>query len=375
MRVLSTTPLYWPYIGGLEAAVMSLLAELRVRGHVASVVTSHDALALPDEDEHDGIAIHRLPLRSALASRDALALLESHRRATSVRRAFAPDVVHVNLPDPGAAVHLRAAAAHPAPLVVTVHTSILLDERGAADTLFGTLLRTADWVSAPSMAVLAPLRAAMPSLEEHSSVIPYGLRPAASPVQPPVAPAILCIGRLIAEKGIDLAVAAFASLTTRFPEARLTIAGDGPEREALQRQAAGLGIADRVELLGWVSPERIPALIAAASVVVVPSRWQEAFGLVAIETAWQGRPIVATRVGGLPEPVAHGETGFVVEPEDSAALAHALARLLEDPQLAARMGDAARRRAVNQYAVDRYADDYERLYEQLTRTRMHAGTR
>jgi glycosyltransferase involved in cell wall biosynthesis len=97
--------------------------------------------------------------------------------------------------------------------------------------------------------------------------------------------------------------------------------------------------------------------------------------MVAIETAWQGRPIVATRVGGLPEPVADGETGFVVEPEDSAALAYALARLLEDPQLAARMGDAARSRAVNQYAVDRYADDYERLYEQLTRTRMHAGTR
>ena len=373
MRVLATTPLYWPYIGGLEAAVMTLLGALRERGHEACVVTSHDALALPDEDEHDGIAIHRLPLRSAIGARDPMALLQSQRRAASVRRAFAPDVVHVNLPDPGAAVHLRAAAAHPAPLVVTVHTTIPLDDAGG-DTLFATLLRSADWVTTASMAVLGPLRAALPALEQRSSVIPYGLRAAGAPAAPPSAPVILCIGRLIAEKGIDLAVQAFAALAPRFRAARLCIAGDGPEREALQCQATELGVRDRVDFLGWVPPEGMAAVIASASVVVVPSRWQEAFGLVAIEAAWQGRPVVAARVGGLPEPVAHGETGFVVEPEDGAAIARAVAALLDDPALAARMGDAARARAVSRYGVGRYADDYEQLYEQLTRTRIHAGT-
>jgi glycogen(starch) synthase len=373
MRVLCTTPLYWPYIGGLEAAVMTLLAMLRERGHDACVVTSHDALPLPDEDEHDGIAIHRLPLRAAIGSRDPMALLQSQRRAAAVRRAFAPDVVHVNLPDPGAAVHLRAAAAHPAPLVVTVHTAIPLHDTGG-ETLFATLLRSADWVTTASMAVLRPLRAAMPALEERSSVIPYGLRAAPPPAPVPKTPEILCIGRLIAEKGIDLAVEAFASLAPRLPAARLVIAGDGPEREPLERQARGLGIAERVVFLGWVPPERMPEVIAAASLVVVPSRWQEAFGLVAIEAAWQGRPVVATRVGGLPEPVAHGETGFVVEPDDSAAIARAVAALLDDPALAARMGDAARARAVSRYGVVRYADEYEQLYDQLTKTRIHAGT-
>jgi len=371
-RILATTPLYWPYIGGLEAAVMTLLAALRERGHVACVVTSHDALDIPDEEEHDGIAIHRLPLRKALAARDPLALLESQRRATAVRRAFAPDVVHVNLPDPGAAVHVRAAAAHPAPLVVTVHTAIALDG-GGGDTLFGTLLRTAEWVTAPSNAVLSPLRAAMPSLEERSSVIPYGLPATGAPSDPPAAPTILCIGRLIAEKGIDLAVAAFGSLASRFPDARLVVAGDGPERERLEQQVSDLGIGGRVDFLGWVPPERMPALIADASVVVVPSRWQEAFGLVALETAWQGRPAVVARVGGLPEHVVDGETGLVVEPEDSASLARALTKLLGDTSLRVRMGSAARARAAARYGIARYADDYEQLYEHLTKPRIHAG--
>jgi glycogen(starch) synthase len=338
-------------------------------------VTSHDALALPDEDEHDGVRIHRLPLRAALATRDPVALIASQRRATAVWRAFAPDVVHVNLPDPGAAIHLRAAAVHPAPLVVTVHTSILLDERGGGDTLFGTLLRTAAWVSAPSRAVLHPLQTAMPGLEERSSVIAYGLPAVAPSGDPPATPTVLCIGRLIAEKGIDLAVSAFASLAPSFPDARLVIAGDGPERAGLERQAGDLGIADRVDFLGWVSPERMPTVTSAASVVVVPSRWQEAFGLVAIEAALQGRPVVAARVGGLPEPVADGETGIVVEPEDSAAIARAVATLLGDRELAARMGRAARQRAATQYGVERYTNDYEQLYDNLTTTRIHAGTR
>jgi glycogen(starch) synthase len=337
-------------------------------------VTSHDALALPDEEEHEGVVIHRLPLRAALTSRDPMALLASQRRTTAVRRAFAPDIVHVNLPDPGAAVHLRAAVAHPAPLVVTVHTSIPLDE-GVTETLFGTLLRSADWVTAPSMAVLAPLRAAVPGLEERSAVIPYGLPAAAPTVEPPAAPRVLCVGRLIHEKGFDLAVAAFGSLASRFADARLVIAGDGPERELLQEQAKSLGIGDRVDFLGWVPPERMAAVIAGASLMVVPSRWQEAFGLVAIETAWQGRPIVAARVGGLPEPVVDGTTGLVVDPEDSTAIARAVVTLLEDRSLAARMGSAARARAETQYGVGRYADEYEQLYEHLTRTRLHAGTR
>ncbi len=374
MRILCSTPLYWPHIGGIEAAVMTLLAEMRARGHVSCVVTSHDTLDLPDEEAHEGIAIHRLPLRAALGARDPAALLESHRRATAVRRGFAPDIVHINLPDPGAVLHLRAAAAHPAPLVVTVHAAIPLVEGGSSDTLFGTLLRTADWVSAPSMAVLRPLRTAVPSLEGRSSVIPLGLPSAAAPVEPPTTPRVLCIGRLIREKGVDLAILAFASLASKFPEARLVIAGDGPEREKLDRQAHDLGIADRVDFLGWIAPERMPAVITAASVVVVPSRWQETFGVVALEAAWQGRPAVAARVGGLPESVADGETGFVVDPEDSAELARALGELLEDTRLAARMGNAARRRAETQFGISRYADDYEQLYAQLIRTRIHART-
>jgi glycogen(starch) synthase len=181
------------------------------------------------------------------------------------------------------------------------------------------------------------------------------------------------VGRIIAEKGFDLAIAAFASIATRFPRAKLIIAGDGPERERLERQVHDQGITERVDFLGWVPPEQMPTVVAGASVVVVPSRWQEAFGLVALEAALQGRPAVVAGVGGLPEVVIDGETGFVVAPEDSGALARAIAMLLDDPSLAARMGDAARTRATTRHGVARYADEYEQLYEHLTRTRIHAG--
>ena len=375
MRILCTTPLYWPYIGGMESATMALLAELRDRGHDACVVTSHDVLDLSDEEEHDGIPIHRLPLRAALSARDPGLLLTCQRRAANQRRAFAPDVVHVNLPDPGAAIHLRAAAAHPGPMLVAVHAFIPLGEDGRLDTLFGTLMRTAQQVVAPSKAILDPLRAAVPGLDERSSVIPNGLPAAEASVKRATQPQVLCVGRLIPEKGFDVAIAAFASVASRFPNARLIIAGDGSERERLVEQARHLAIGDRVDFLGWVPPERIPAVIGASSVVAIPSRCQDAFPTVALEAAWQGRPVVAARIGGLVESVVDGETGFVVEPDDSAALAGALTTLLEDAGLAARMGDAARTRAVNQYGVGRCADDYERLYEQLTKTRMHAGTR
>lgn len=373
MRILYWNPLYWPQIGGMEVAGATLLRALRARGHTASVVTSHDTLDLPDEEEHDGIPIRRFPFRRALATRDPRLLLDSQRRVAEHKRAFQPDLVHVNLPDPGAVVHLRTLGAHPAKLVVTIHASIAMED-GGRDSLVGALLRDADWVVAPSAAILHPVRRAMPGLAPRSSVIHYGLEALAEPPSAPAdEPCVLCPGRLIREKGFDLAITAFASLEDRFPRARLVLAGDGPERPRLERQARDLGIAHRTHFAGWVPPARMPAVLSAASVVVVPSRWEDAFPVVALEAAWMARPVVAAGVGGLPESVADGETGLLVEPEDARGLADALATMLEDPDRAARMGRAARERARTTFGVERYADDYEQLYRHLTEESIHAG--
>jgi glycogen(starch) synthase len=103
----------------------------------------------------------------------------------------------------------------------------------------------------------------------------------------------------VPEKGFDVAIDAMPSVLATHPAARLTIAGDGREREALQRRAERLSVSHAVELPGgWL--RRRPALIARSSIVLMPSRWREPFGLVALEAAQGGRPIVATRRGGLP---------------------------------------------------------------------------
>jgi glycogen(starch) synthase len=132
----------------------------------------------------------------------------------------------------------------------------------------------------------------------------------------------------------------------------------------LERQAAELGIAKVVDFIGWVVPEQVSALINTATIVVMPSR-REPFGLVALEAAQMARPIVATRVGGLPEVVEHEQTGLLVENEDVHQLAESIAGLLEHPETAARLGQTARRRAIERFSWDHCVGAYEALYHQL----------
>jgi glycogen(starch) synthase len=134
----------------------------------------------------------------------------------------------------------------------------------------------------------------------------------------------------------------------------------------LEQQVVQVNLTDRVELLGWVVPDEVPALLNTASLVLIPSR-QESFGLVALEAAWMARPVVATCVGGLPEVVVHQQTGWLVEPENSQALAEVIAFLLDHPQRATRMGQAARRRAQEVFGFQRQVDAYSALYQQLNR--------
>jgi glycogen(starch) synthase len=151
----------------------------------------------------------------------------------------------------------------------------------------------------------------------------------------------------------------------RFPQARLTIAGDGPSRSELVRQAAHQGIDHAVDFLGWVLPEKVPELINEHTLVLMPSR-EEPFGLVALQAALMSRPIVATRVGGLPEVVVHGETGFLVETEDAASLADAAAHLLSEPRLAEKFGRTARQRAQTVFGWEKHVGSYDALYRKLS---------
>jgi glycosyltransferase involved in cell wall biosynthesis len=152
---------------------------------------------------------------------------------------------------------------------------------------------------------------------------------------------------------VQVLLTALPAVLARHPGARLVICGSGPMEPELRRMAAALGVEHAVELVGWLDGDGVAAQLAAAQIVVVPSMWPEAFGLTCLEALASGRAVVASAVGGLPDLVRDGETGLLVPPGDSIALAAAVNRLAADEQLRRRLGRAGRALAAD-YTMDRH---------------------
>ena len=367
MKILYWSQQFPPYIGGVEVLGSHFLPALAARGHEPIVVTSHGALDLPDEDEWQGVPVHRLPFAAALEAHDPGAVARTIAAVGALKRRLGPDLVHVNVSDASAFFHLRTARHHPCPSVVSVRVGVGRDGEATTDSLLHGLLESADRVTGVSAATLAEAVAVCPEIEDRARVIHNGLpdpgiAPTPLSVDPPV---LVAAGRLVRDKGFDVAVRALARIRARGCAAVLRIAGDGPERGALEALAAEEGVADAVAFLGWIDPPDLPRVLGEASVVLMPSRWREAFGLVALQAAQMGRPVVATRVGGLPEVVAEGETGLLVDRDDVDGLTAASLALLADAAQARELGDAARVRAEDRFGFERYVDEHESLYREL----------
>ena len=175
-------------------------------------------------------------------------------------------------------------------------------------------------------------------------------------------PLIGAIGNLEARKGFCVLFKAFRILAARHPDARLVVIGasaEPEEEEALKALACDPVLCGRAALAGHLP--RAWRFAAAFDVCVVPSLRGESFGLLALDAMLAGRPVVASRVGGLPEIVEDSVTGLLVPPGDAAALAAALERALSDPELARRLGSAGRRRANELFSAQRMAAEYREV--------------
>ena len=172
------------------------------------------------------------------------------------------------------------------------------------------------------------------------------------------APLLGTVSRLVHVKGLTHLVAAMPEILRRFPQAHLVLAGDGEERDALTAQAAALSLAQRVHFLGF--REDVPAIIGALDLFILPSL-NEGFGKVLVTAMGLGVPIVATKVGGVPEVVEDGREGLLVPAADPAALAKAAISLLEDRTAAAAMGITGRARA-ERFSADVMLDRLAALY-------------
>ncbi len=180
-------------------------------------------------------------------------------------------------------------------------------------------------------------------------------------------PIVLAAGRLSPEKGFDVLSEAIPAVAAVNPGAKFVLFGEGNERAKLEARIAQLNLGDRFVLPGYTA--EFDKFLPWADVVVLPS-FTEGLPNVALEAAAAGVPVVATAVGGTPEVVEHGVTGWLVPSGQPQSISEALNRLLASRELRGTMGDAARRRMREQFTFEAQASRYEQLFEKLTRGRL-----
>ena len=288
-------------------------------------------------------------------------------RLTRLIRELKPGIVHTWLSTAntiGRIAAIRAGA-----------PAIIASER-AADIWKGPLRRLIDrrlerrtsLILTNAQAIKRHLVESIGLAAEKIRVIRNGLDPAEfdmaaaaepnAPLPESAGPLIGAVGRLEEQKGMRFLLDAFAMLA---PESRaeLWLVGAGPEESALRRQADALGIAKRTHFLG--ARQDAPAVMARFDIFALASLW-EGLPNAALEAMACRKPVVATDVNGVPEAVAHGETGLLVPARNPTALADALAKLLADPEMRRRYGEAGRRRVESEFGMQRMVDETAAAY-------------
>jgi glycosyltransferase involved in cell wall biosynthesis len=183
--------------------------------------------------------------------------------------------------------------------------------------------------------------------EDRIHVIPPGVNPSLfeGPFEDPFSgvgkPRVLFIGRLAPQKGVGTLVEAAGLLED--PGAQILLVGDGPERKALERKSERLSVADRLHFVGFFAHERLPAVLAHADLLVLPSLYEE-LGTVLLEAMQAALPIVASKTGGIPDVIEDGVNGLLVPPGEPEALASVIDRVLADRALAYRLSEGAQKR-------------------------------
>lgn len=392
MRILLVND-YGTIHGGAEVIVFALRDALRARGHEVRVFTSSAGgsdLTLQADDRCFGTIGRWRTLVQCANPAAALAL----RR---VLGAFRPDVVHVNLyltqlsplilrtlrgtpsiyyaqwcraicptgtrrlPD-GSTCRHRIGMPCLRNGCLSAHDFPLLMAQSSLERAWGGAFGR---VTAISRTVAERLREfGGPHLRSAEVVYP-GTEVVEPRATASDAPTAISAGRLVAEKGIDVLLRAFARARARTPRARLVLVGSGPERAALERLAEELGIRAHVDFRGHLRHKDAMAAVREAWVACVPSLWEEPFGMIAAEAQMLGVAVAASRTGGLAEIVEDGATGWLVPPGDVEALAGSLDEAFAGRGRTLERGAAGHAMARARFGAAGCAERFESVYRQV----------
>jgi glycogen synthase len=361
-------------VGGMQEHTGSLTRALARRGVAQVVLTTRP----PTARWVERIAPQATVVRVGLPVRRARQFYALPAAVLVPLLARGADLVHVHLGEDLAILPLAELAARPRrlPMLITVHCS-LTHTLTPCDVRTAVLRRLGGWIERRAERRAAATIVYTDRLAECIAgdggnptvhVIRRGVESAAFATagEPflrglPGRHRVLFVGRMVGSKGVELLVQAAARLRTQGVD--VVFVGDGAARPAVERLARRLGVDDRVHVTGFIAHSRVPAALASADLLVLPSMYEE-LGTVLIEAMHAGVPVVASRVGGIPEAVEHGVTGLLVEPGDVAGLAAAVDAVLSDPALAGRLAAGARRRAP-QHDLETVADEVHGLYASL----------
>lgn len=396
MRVLHVSWEYPPIVyGGLGRHVQALTQAQAARGDDVTVLTQTSDRTMSISQE-DGIRVIRaphdppeVPLGEDTLLAWVLGMQTGMIRAAGGAGSFASesfDVVHAHdWVTAHAGIALRDILGARA-LVATIHATEAGRHQGwLPGPLSDTIHSIEHWLVHEADGVIAcshPMREEVVQLfaprADHVSVIANGIdvqRWRAEPdrlthareVHARTGPLIVFVGRLEWEKGAHTLIDALPRLRRRIPGVRAVIAGRGGHADELQRQVRARRLASVVDFVGWLPEAELHGLVAAADALVVPSLY-EPFGMVALEGAALGAPLVVARTGGLAEFVDDGETGRVFEPGDAESLADAVTEAIRDPEGSRSMAKAARRKAQESYGWPLIAEQTDEAYARASLT-------
>ena len=377
MRIAIVTDYYYPQLGGITEQVHGQATELTRRGHQVTVITPRIAVTprtvdgsnLPARD----FEVVRVGTAWPAYGNGAETLLSLDPRIPlRLRRLLAPgrfDLVHIHNPFGVALPMLAVTAARDTPTVGTLHSVVPDDYRLLrwARRPLHRILGRLDARVAVSEAVIDSIGPRFPGLGLRT--IPNGIdtgffTPDAAPL-PELTdrPNIVFVGRFDPRNGVRTMIRAFTLLHATHPDVRLVIVGDGPLRPMVERLVP-TGLREHVLFAGRVNQLR-PRYLASATVLCTPCSLAS-FGMVLLEGMSAGLPVVASRISGFKLVMRDGIDGLMVDrPDDERGFADALARVLDDPALAARMGSAGRARAMQVFGWPVVADRLEALYADL----------
>ena len=366
----------YPTHGGSGVVATELGLRLAERGHSVAFVSYSAPLrlgALPPRVCFHEVAIEEYPLLKQFPYTLALA-----SKLAEVARSHRLRVLHVHYAIPFAAAAILAKQIAPdldLKVVTTLHgTDItLVGSNDSFRPVTAFCIERSDAVTAVSQALRAETDRVF-GIKRPIEVIPNFVDPAhyrsARPAEWPGndgseagerEPVIVHISNYRPVKRVTDVVRVFARVVASKP-ARLVLVGDGPDLGHATELARELGVSDRVRLIGVV--DDVAPYLRGADLLLLPSQ-TEAFGLVALEAFAAGVPVIASRVGGLPEVVEHGVSGYLFSPGDVEGMARQAVAVLRDPALAERLGRAGAERAAKHFPPERIVPRFEELYHRV----------